>query len=140
MSKYKENLTEKEIIDYELYLRDFKKIADDGLETLRISIKEGFYTIFADDAKEAGYEVLNVSNGYFNGYISVYLKKRTETTVDWQQVRIQASIAAMQGVLSNSVYVSSIEHVSKTSKDFIERVSKISTEQADALVKKLKRK
>lgn len=140
MSKYKDNLTEKEIIDYELYLRGLKKAADDGLETARISIKEGFYNIFADDAKEAGYEVLNVSKGYFNGYISVYLKKRTVTTIDWQQVRIQAAIAAMQGVLSNTDYVRSVEHASKNPEEFIERVSKISTGQADALVKNLKGK
>lgn len=128
MSKYKENLTEKEIIDYELYLRRLKKAADDGLETARISIKEGFYNIFADDAKEAGYEVLNVSKGYFNGYISVYLKKRTETTVVWQQVRIQAAIAAMQSLRSNTGYnqCSPVE------------IAKFSVTYADALVKELK--
>ena len=128
MSKYKENLTEKEIIDYELYFRELKKAADDGLETVRISIKDYFYTIFADDAKEAGYEVLNVSKGYFNGYISVYLKKRTETTIDWQQVRIQAAIAAMQGLLSNEKQV----HIK------VSEAAYISVLYADALIEGLK--
>lgn len=128
MSKYKENLTEKEIIDYELYFRELKKAADDGLETVRISIKDYFYTIFADDAKEAGYEVLNVSKGYFNGYISVYLKKRTETTIDWQQVRIQAAIAAMQSLRSNTGY----------NKCTPAEIAKFSIIYADALVEELK--
>lgn len=128
MSKYKENLTEKELIDYDFYLELLKKAADDGLETAQMSIKDGFYNIFADDAKEAGYEVLNVSKGYFNGYIDVYLKKRTETTVDWQQVRIQAAIATMQVLRSNTGYnqCTPVE------------IAKFSVTYADALVKELK--
>lgn len=58
--------------------------------------------------------------------------------VDWQQVRIQAAIAAMQGILSNSDYVRSVEHISRNTEEFRERVSTISTEQADALVERLK--
>lgn len=146
MSKYKDNLTEKERIEYELFLREFKNAADDGLETVCISIKDGFYTIFADDAKEAGYEVLNVSKGYFNGYISVYLKKRTEnTTVDWQQVRIQAAITAMQGILASKTMMEIVEktveigelHGKEVSVD--SALSEISVGFADALIKKLKK-
>lgn len=58
--------------------------------------------------------------------------------VNWQQVRIQASIAAMQGVLSNPDYVRSVEHIAKNTEQFRESVATISTEQADALVKELK--
>lgn len=131
-------------MDCELYLRELKEAADDGLETVCISIKEGFYTIFADDAKEAGYEVLNVSKGFFNGYTSVYLKKRTETTVDWQQVRIQAAIAAMQGILASKTMMEIVEktveigelHGKEVSPD--SALSNIAVGFADALVKELK--
>lgn len=58
--------------------------------------------------------------------------------IDWKQVRIQSAIAAMQGVLSNTDYIRSVEHFSKNTEEFRERVSKISTGQADALVKELK--
>ena len=52
----------------------------------------------------------------------------TEKPIDWQQVRIQAAIAAMQGILSNqsSVVVSD------------EVVIRESVSLADALVKELK--
>lgn len=46
-------------------------------------------------------------------------------TIDWQQVRIQAAIAAMQGILSNP---------SSISADVIQESAKF----ADALVKELK--
>jgi hypothetical protein len=62
----------------------------------------------------------------------------TEKTIDWQQVRIQAAIAAMQGVLSNTDYVRSVEHITRNTEEFRERVSAISIGQADTLVKELK--
>lgn len=50
------------------------------------------------------------------------------TYVDWKQVRIQASIAAMQGFCANS----SIEMQ-------VNDMARISVEQADALIKELKK-
>lgn len=139
MSKYKENLTEKEIIDYELYFKQLKKAADDGLETVGIDIKERFYNIFFVDAKEAGYEVLNVSKGYFNGYLSVFLKKRTDTTVDWQQVRIQAAIAAMQGIMTNYEYIQEFNYSSPNVEAMRKDIAKACRSYADKLVEELKR-
>lgn len=50
------------------------------------------------------------------------------TYVDWKQVRIQASIAAMQGFCANS----SIEMQ-------VNDMARLSVEQADALIKELKK-
>lgn len=47
---------------------------------------------------------------------------------DWQQVRIQAAIAAMQGILSNS-----------TNDDVIENYVNVSVKLADALIEELKK-
>lgn len=48
---------------------------------------------------------------------------------DWQQVRVQASIAAMQGLISNS-----------SNHNTVENFTSLSVELADALVKKLQEK
>lgn len=48
---------------------------------------------------------------------------------DWQQVRVQASIAAMQGLISNSANHNTVENYIS-----------VSVELADALVKKLQEK
>lgn len=129
MSNYKESLTEKEQIDYEFHLGLLKKAVNDNLETTRITIAEGFYTLFALDAKEAGYEVFNVSQGYFDRTVNVYLKKHTNTSVNWQQVRINAAIAAMQGFCANPKF---FDYNNGTT------IPEAATIYADSLIKELK--
>jgi hypothetical protein len=78
---------------------------------------------------------------HFGNFIRIginWADRHPKDEVNWQQVRIQASIAAMQGVLSNPDYVRSVEHIVKNTEQLRERVATISTEQADALVKELK--
>ena len=63
-----------------------------------------------------------------------------EKPIDWQQVRIQASIAAMQGITSNPYFIQEFDRISKTVEDVRKRAAIISVEFADALVKELKGK
>ena len=105
MSNYKECLSEKEQFEYEYYLRVLNEIVTQNLEDAKIYIKDGFYTLFAEDAKKAGYDILNVSKAYFNRSYGVFLKKRPKETDSWEQVRIQAAIAAMQGICASPVNV-----------------------------------
>lgn len=60
-------------------------------------------------------------------------------TTDWQQVRIQAAIAAMQGMLSNDCSVQSVmdmsEKVHRLPSDIL---ATMAVSQADALVEELK--
>ena len=58
--------------------------------------------------------------------------------VDWDQVRIQAAIFAMQGVISNEGLSDDIDKLSKDVESVRIRTAKISIEYADALVKELK--
>ena len=58
--------------------------------------------------------------------------------VDWQQVRIQAAIAAMQGIISNPYFTQELDRISKTVEHVRKRAAIISVEFADALVKELK--
>lgn len=103
MSNYKERLSEKEQFEYEYYLRVLNEIVTQNLEDVRICIKNVFYTLFAEDAKKAGYDILNVSNAYSDHSYDVFLKKRPKETDSWEQVRIQAAIAAMQGICASPV-------------------------------------
>lgn len=63
----------------------------------------------------------------------------TEKPIDWQKVRIQAAIAAMQGMLSNDCSVQSVmdmsEKVHRLPSDIL---ATMAVSQADALVKELK--
>ena len=129
MSKYKECLSEKERFEYEYYLRVLNEIAKNNLEDANICIKDGFYNLFAEDAKKAGYDILNVSKAYFNRYYDVFLKKRLKETDSWEQVRIQAAIAAMQGICASPVNV--IENEIS--------LAEVSVKIADTLVEVLKR-
>lgn len=103
MSNYKECLSQKDQFDYESHLSVLNEIAKNNLEDANICIKDGFYTLFAEDAKKAGYDILNVSKAYFDRYYDLFLKKRPKETNNWEQVRIQAAIAAMQGICASSV-------------------------------------
>ena len=105
MSNYKECLTEKEQVDYEFHLSVLNDIVKNNLEDAKICIEDGFYTLFAEDAKKAGYDILNVSKSYFDRSYDVFLKKRPKETNNWEQVRIQAAIAAMQGICASPVNV-----------------------------------
>ena len=58
--------------------------------------------------------------------------------VDWQQVRIQAAIAALQGLLSNEGMVRTLDAVCRSSDEVQERAARVSIKYADALVKELK--
>ena len=65
-------------------------------------------------------------------------EKMNNYSTDWKQVRIQAAIAAMQGVISNEGLSDDIEKLSKDVKSLRIRTAQISIEYADALVKELK--
>ena len=68
----------------------------------------------------------------------VELLKEPLNTIDWQQVRIQASIASIQGIISNPYFTQEFDRISKTVEQIRERAAIISIEFADALVKELK--
>lgn len=129
MSNYKETLSELEQLHYKLYLDILKEIVKNNLEDAKVSIRDGFYTLFAEDAKEAGYDILNVFNSDLNGFLNVFLKKHPVETENWNQVRIQAAIAAMQGMLAKR----------SSSVMFEDAIIKESVLLADLLVKELKR-
>ena len=129
MSDYKECLSDKDLVKYEYHLSVLKDIVLRNLEDANICIRDGFYTLFAQDAKKAGYDILNVSKSYFDGYYDVFLKKRSKETNSWEQVRIQAAIAAMQGICASPVNVVRNEI----------SLAEASVKIADTLVKVLKR-
>ena len=108
MINYKECLTEKEQVDYEFHLSVLNEIAKNNLEDANICIKDGFFTLFAQDAKKAGYDILNVSKAYFDRSYDVFLKKRPITN-NWEQVRIQVAIDAMQGILASKTMMEIID-------------------------------
>ena len=63
----------------------------------------------------------------------------TEKPIDWQKVRIQAAIAAMQGMLSNDCSVQSVMDMSEKFHRLPNDIlATIAVSQADALVKELK--
>ena len=128
MSNYKESLSEKEQFDYKFRLRILNDMVKDNLEDAKICIEDGFYNLFAEDAKEAGYDIISVSKAYFDGYYDVFLKKHPKETNNWEQVRIQAAIAAMQGICASPVSVIGNEI----------SLAEVSVKFADALVKELK--
>ena len=68
----------------------------------------------------------------------IELIKDSSSNIDWQQVRIQSAIAAMQGVISNEGLSNDIKKLSKDVESARIRTAKISIEYADALVKELK--
>lgn len=68
----------------------------------------------------------------------IELIKDLLSTIDWQQVRIRASIAAMQGVLGDYEYVQAIHYASPDEESMRKTVAKLSVLYADALVKELK--
>lgn len=58
--------------------------------------------------------------------------------VDWQQVRIQAAIAAMQGILANERICLDVDKTFSSAEKVYEAQAIIAVYQADALVKELK--
>ena len=129
MSNYKECLTKKEQFEYEYYLRVLDDIITHNLEDAKIGITHRFYTLFAEDAKKAGYNILSVSKSDLNGFYDVFLKKHPKETNNWEQVRIQAAIAAMQGICASPVNVVRNEI----------SLAEVSVKIADTLVEVLKR-
>lgn len=62
-----------------------------------------------------------------------------EKPIDWQQVRIQAAIAAMQGMLSNDCSVQSVMDMSEKAHRLPSDIlATMAVSQADALVEELK--
>ena len=108
MSDYKECLSDKDLVKYEYHLSVLKDIVLRNLEDANICIRDGFYTLFAQDAKKAGYDILNVSKAYFDRSYDVFLKKRPITN-NWEQVRIQVAIDAMQGILASKTMMEIID-------------------------------
>ena len=129
MSNYKECLTKKEQFEYEYYLRVLDDIITRNLEDAKIGIIHRFYTLFAEDAKKAGYDILSVSKSDLKGFYDVFLKKHPKETTNWEQVRIQAAIAAMQGICASPVNVARNEI----------SLAEASVKIADTLVEVLKR-
>jgi hypothetical protein len=69
----------------------------------------------------------------------IELIKDSSSNINWQQVRIQAAIAAMQGMLSNDCSVQSVmdmsEKVHRLPSDIL---ATMAVSQADALIEELK--
>lgn len=66
-------------------------------------------------------------------------KKMNNYTTDWQKVRIQAAIAAMQGMLSNDCSVQSVMDMSEKDHRLPSDIlATMAVSQADALVEELK--
>lgn len=128
MSNYKECLSQKDQVDYEFHLSVLNEIAKNNLEDAKICIKDGFYTLFAEDAKKVGYDIINVFKSESNGFYDVFLKKHPKETSNWEQVRIQAAIEMMKSMRSNKNY----DTYSR------EEIARLSVKYADALVKELK--
>lgn len=63
---------------------------------------------------------------------------KSKDKIDWQKVRIQAAISAMQWILGDYEYVQEINCASPDAKSMRETVAKLSVLYADALVKELK--
>lgn len=80
-----------------------------------------------------------------DGDFKVYTKEELvfPSEIDWQQVRIQATIAAMQGMLANPQTFEQIDHDEGYKEvcggDKTKIVAKASVMYADALVEELKR-
>ena len=68
----------------------------------------------------------------------VELLKEPLNTIDWQQIRIHAAIAAIQGITSNPYFIQEFDRISKNVEQVRKRAAIISIEFADALVKELK--
>lgn len=69
----------------------------------------------------------------------VELIKDTSDTTDWNQVRIQAAIAAMQGILQNDCSKQNAMNISeKVHRLPSDILATMAVSQADALVKELK--
>jgi hypothetical protein len=68
----------------------------------------------------------------------IELIKDSSSNINWQQVRIQAAISAMQGILGDYEYVQEINCASPDAKSMRESMAKLSVLYADALVKELK--
>lgn len=66
------------------------------------------------------------------------IKKQKKSQVDWQQVRIQAAIAAMQGLINSchNDVIRDIQYASDANRSSV--ISSLSVRIADALVKELK--
>jgi hypothetical protein len=79
-----------------------------------------------------------VNSAYGLGFCEGAMWADANPYINWQQVRIQAAIAAMQGITSNPYFTQEFDRISKTVKQIRERTAIISVEFADALVKELK--
>ena len=67
------------------------------------------------------------------------VKEDNFPNTDWNQVRIQAAIAAMQGMISNSKYYCTSDNYGNTRKDNIDYCARVATLYADELVEELKK-
>ena len=64
----------------------------------------------------------------------------TAMTIDWDQVRIQASFAAMQGLISGGIYTSSAFRLAQErGQSGVEFIAQMATEFANALIAELKK-
>lgn len=82
-----------------------------------------------------------VNSAYGLGFCegAMWADKNPKETVDWQQVRIQAAIAAMQGMLSNDCALQSAMDISEKVHRLPGNVlATMAISQADALIEELK--
>lgn len=81
-----------------------------------------------EDIKSPRYSAtISAFNAYVRPIINLFSKKE-DKSIDWRRVKIQAAIAAMQGFCANP----SVEML-------LHDMAKLSVEQADALIKELKK-
>lgn len=89
----------------------------------RVISKNGIERVYISD---------DCSGIYYSQSELEFLQTNDEDTIDWNQVRIQAAIATMQGIYSNCS--------KECSRMKISRIAETSVMQADALVAELKKK
>ena len=68
----------------------------------------------------------------------IELIKDSSSNIDWQQIRIQAAIAAMQGILGNEKISQDVDKTSSSAERVYEVQAIIAVSQADALIEELK--
>lgn len=94
---------------------------------MKAKIKQTGEIVDIDNLYDDG-TALIVGGGYIRVSKLEFIEGENNSNIDWQQVRIQAAIASMQGILSNS-----------SNDDTVENYANVSVKLADALIEKLKK-
>lgn len=78
-----------------------------------------------------------INEAFLDGVL--WADSRLEDKTDWQKVRIQAAIAAMQGIINNEARHEEVCKAREENLSFLEAVAKEARIYADSLIEELKR-